>query len=159
MKHMKRFKQRKLGLCCRQVLGISMGLFAAQVQAATFIEVNTTEDLATSSNYSKHTCSFTSGALFFPAGDGKCTLRRAIVEAGARPDADRPIGIRFNIPTSDPNYNSTLQVWEVQIDESWEWELKRRNIFDDGGRVTIAGDSQPGGRGTGPKIMVNTNPW
>ncbi len=157
MKHMKRFKQRKLGLCCRQVLGISMGFLAAQVQAATFITVNTTEDLATSSNYSKHTCSFTSGALFFPAGDGKCTLRRAIVEAGARPDADRPIGIRFNIPTSDPNYNATLQVWEVQIDESWEWELKRRNIFEDGGRVTISGDSQPGGRGTGPKIMVNTN--
>lgn len=126
-------------------------------QGGTTIVVNTTEDLADSTNYDNHTCGFTSGAIFFPAGDEKCTLRRAIVEAGARPDADRPITIQFNIPTSDSNYDSTLQVWEVQIDESYTWELKRRFITDDGGQVTIDGNSQPGGRTDGPKIMVNTN--
>jgi hypothetical protein len=143
--------------CLQWFAGAVLGSSVVQVQAATLITVNTAADLADSANYSKHTCSFTSGAFFFPAGDGKCTLRRAIVEAGARPDADRPIGIRFNIPLNDVNYNTALQIWEVQIDESWAWELKRRNIFDDGGSVTIDGNTQPGGRATGPKIMVNTN--
>ena len=98
----------------------------ADAAAGTVITVTTTEDLATSSNFSKHTCNFTSGAFFFPATDGKCTLRRAIVEAGARPDVDRPISIEFNIPIADSNYDATLKVWEVQIDASHKWELKRR---------------------------------
>src|SRR5690606_29908297 len=80
--------------------------------AGTVIIVNSTEDLANSTNYDNHTCGYTSGAIYFPAGDGKCTLRRAILEAGVRPDGDRPISIQFNIPTSDPNYNASLQVWE-----------------------------------------------
>ena len=123
----------------------------------TVIIVNSTEDLANSTNYDNHTCGYTSGAIFFPAGDGKCTLRRAILEAGVRPDGDRPISVQFNIPTSDPNYNASLQVWEVQIDESYEWELDRRFITDDGGQVTVDGSTQPGGRSDGPKIMINTN--
>lgn len=129
----------------------------AEVTAGTVITVDTTEDLANSTNYDNHTCSYTSGAIYFPASDGKCTLRRAILEAGVRPDVDRPITIQFNIPTSDPNYDAGLQVWEVQIDESYIWELDRRFITDDGGQVTIDGSTQPGGRTDGPKIMVNTN--
>lgn len=125
--------------------------------AGTIITVDTTEDLADSTYYDNHTCTYTSGAIFFPAGDSKCTLRRAILEAGARPDTDRPIVIQFDIPTSDANYNASLQVWEVQIDESYEWELDRNSILDDGGQVTIDGDTQPGGRSSGPKIMINTN--
>ncbi|HFE66947.1 MAG TPA: hypothetical protein ENJ93_06760 [Chloroflexi bacterium] len=132
-------------------------LMDVAAQGGTIITINTTADLADSTNYDNHTCNFTSGAIFFPAGDGKCTLRRAIVEAGARPDADRPITIQFNIPLTDTNYNNTLQVWEVQIDESYAWELDRRFITDDGGQVTIDGNTQPGGRSGGPKIMVNTN--
>ena len=132
-------------------------LMDVAAQGGTIITINTTADLADSTNYDNHTCNFTSGAIFFPAGDGKCTLRRAIVEAGARPDADRPITIQFNIPLTDTNYNNTLQVWEVQIDESYAWELDRRFITDDGGQVTIDGNTQPGGRSDGPKIMVNTN--
>src|SRR5690606_3065178 len=125
--------------------------------AGTVMIVNSTEDLANSTNYGNHTCGYTSGAIDCPAGDGKCTLRRAISEAGRRPGGDRPISIQFNIPTSDPNYNASLQVWEVQIDESYEWELDRRFITDDGGQVTVDGNTQPGGRSDGPKIMVNTN--
>ncbi|MCA9919116.1 MAG: hypothetical protein KC445_14240 [Anaerolineales bacterium] len=129
----------------------------ADVTGGIVITVNTTADLADSTYYDNHTCGYTSGAIYFPAGDGQCTLRRAILEAGVRPDVDRPISIQFNIPTSDPNYNASLQVWEVQIDESYIWELNRRFITDDGGQVTIDGNTQPNGRTTGPKIMVNTN--
>lgn len=129
----------------------------AKTVANTIIVVDSTEDLADSSNFDNHTCSYTSGAIFFPAADGKCTLRRAILEAGVRPNADRPIAIEFNIPTNDPNYDSSLQVWEVQIDESYVWELDRRFITENGGQVTIDGNTQPNGRADGPKIMVNTN--
>ncbi|WP_419637069.1 hypothetical protein, partial [Thiolapillus sp.] len=45
----------------------------------------------------------------------------------------------------------------MQIDESYEWELKRRYITDVSGQVTIDGNTQPGGRANAPKIMVNTN--
>ena len=135
----------------------SMSPVRADVAAGTVITVNTTEDLADSTNFDNHTCSYTSGAFYFPAGDGKCTLRRAILEAGVRPDVDRPISIQFDIPTADPNYDAGLGIWEVQIDESYVWELKRKNITEDGGQVTIDGDTQPGGRTDGPKIMVNTN--
>ncbi len=74
-----------------------------------------------------------------------------------RPDADRPINILFDIPTSDPNYDAQLDMWEVQVDSSFILEIDRRFIVDDGGQVTIDGDTQPGGRTTGPKIMINTN--
>ncbi len=129
----------------------------AETNAHTIIVVDSTEDLSNSVNYDNQTCGFTSGAIYIAAPDGKCTLRRAILEAGVRPDGDRPITIEFNIPINDPNYDATLQIWEVQIDESYEWELDRRFISDDGGQVTIDGDTQPGGRNNGPKIMVNTN--
>jgi parallel beta-helix repeat protein len=125
--------------------------------ATTTITVDSSEDLSNSSNFDNHTCTYTSGAIFFPAPDGKCTLRRAILEAGVRPDVDRPISIEFNLLTNDPNYDVGLQVWTVEIDESEVWELDRRFITDDGGQVTIDGDTQPGGRTDGPKIMVNTN--
>ena len=137
--------------------GCLIGLASTQVLAATSITVDSSADLADSSNFDNHTCSYTSGAFFYPSPDGKCTLRRAILEAGVRPDGDRPIDIRFNIPTSDPNYDASMQIWEVQIDESYVWELDRRFITDDGGQVTIDGDTQPGGRASGPKIIVNTN--
>ncbi len=63
----------------------------------------------------------------------------------------------FNLPLNDPNYDAALQYWKVQIDESYEWELKRRYITDVSGQVTIDGNTQPGGRANAPKIMVNTN--
>lgn len=138
--------------------GCAFGVASAQLQAApTTIVVNSSEDLATSSNFSRSTCTYIDGALFFPESDGKCTLRRAIVEASARPDSDRPISIEFNLPLNDPNYDAALQYWKVQIDESYEWELKRRYITDVSGQVTIDGNTQPGGRANAPKIMVNTN--
>ncbi len=74
--------------------GCAFSFASAQLQAApTTIVVNSSEDLATSSNFSRSACTYIDGALFFPEPDGKCTLRRAIVEASARPDSDRPISI------------------------------------------------------------------
>src|SRR5690606_6841702 len=63
----------------------------------------------------------------------------------------------FNIPTTDSNYDSVLGLWEVQIDTSFVWEINRRSALDDGGDVTIDGSSQPIGRNSGPRIMINTN--
>jgi hypothetical protein len=159
MKTTKRLKVIGLGILFILIAGWVVAPTPAPIQAqiVTTIVVDTTEDLADSTNYDNYTCTYTSGAIYSPAPDGKCTLRRATLEAGVRPDADRPISVEFNIPTSDPNYDSALQIWEVQIDESYEWELDRRFITDDGGQVTIDGDTQPGGRTSGPKIMVNTN--
>lgn len=144
-------------LSCLTVLLPLIALASTTVHALTTIVVDSTEDLADSINHSKHTCSFTSGAFYYPAPDGKCTLRRATLEAGVRPDADRPVRIEFDIPTTDPGYDPALKIWEVQIDESYPWVINRRFISDDGGQVTIDGDTQPGGRNWGPKIMVNTN--
>lgn len=126
-------------------------------QAQTTIVVNSTLDLSNSADFDNDTCGYTSGAIFTDPGDGVCTFRRAIVEAGARPDADRPIEIVFDIPKEDPNYIEALEAWEVQVDESWELQLDRENVFADGGQVTIDGATQPIGRTDGPRIMVNTN--
>ena len=134
--------------------------YAGSAQAVNIVVTSTLDyaeaddDLGRVDNY---TCGFTSGAFFSPAPNGVCTLRRAVLEAGVRPDADRPIRIAFNIPTSDPNYDAELGLWEVQIDSSFIWEIKRRFISDDGGQVTIDGSSQPTGRNRGPRIMINTN--
>lgn len=157
MKSTTRLNPLKSGIFFALLATSVLSMAFTQVQAAETIVVNSSEDLATSSNFHRSTCTYVDGALFFPEPDGKCTLRRAIVEAGARPDVDRPISIVFNLSTSDPNYDPALQYWEVQIDESHEWELKRRFISDVGGQVTINGNTQPGGRANGPKIMINTN--
>ncbi|MEM7331018.1 MAG: hypothetical protein AAF490_02925 [Chloroflexota bacterium] len=146
-----------IALMASWIIGSTSRPLLAEPAGGTTIVVNSSADLADSVNFDNHTCTYTSGAIYFPAGDGNCTLRRAILEAGVRPDTDRPIQIVFDLKTNDPNYDSTLQVWEVEIDESYVWELDRDNITADGGQVTIDGNTQPNGRSTGPKIIVNTN--
>jgi hypothetical protein len=118
------------------------------------ITVDTRADLIPTSN--THTCTYTEGAFFFPANDGACTLRRALREASARPDSDRPITIAFNLDPSEAEDG----VWTVEI-ESALLQLFRKNISITGGQVIIDGSTQPGGRdqADGPKIMVETNDW
>lgn len=120
----------------------------------TTIVVDTADDLLPTSN--THTCTYTEGAFFFPASDGKCTLRRALREASARPDAERPITIAFNL---DPTA-AVDGVWAVEINGAL-LQLFRKNMSIQGGQVIIDGDTQPGGRpgADGPKIMVNTNDY
>ena len=121
---------------------------------ATTITVDTSADLDTSDN---KTCTFTSGAIFTP-GVGGCTLRRAIVEASARPQADRPIAIVFNLANSDPNANQDATgTWTLELDGPLV--LKLPTILESDGSVTIDGSTQPGGRNAaaGPKIIIDTN--
>lgn len=123
-------------------------------QATTVIVVDTSADLDSSST--RKTCAYTSGAIFVPATDG-CTLRRAILEAAARPPADRPIEIRFNLADDDPNKDREVSgTWTLPIDAALP-TLKTQSILDKTGDVTIDGSTQPGGRTDGPPIILATN--
>lgn len=121
--------------------------------AATTIVVDTSADLD-SGSLSK-TCAFTSG-VYVAATDG-CTLRRALLEAAARPQSDRPIAIRFNLPTTDPNADLEVTgTWTLPIADALP-PLKTDTIINKNGQVTIDGNTQPGGRSDGPKIIIDTN--
>jgi hypothetical protein len=134
------------------VFGVDWQRPALAEPGAVTITVDTSDDLIPTSL--THTCTYTEGAFFFPAADGKCTLRRALREAGARPDADRPITIAFNLPAGE----AVDGVWTVEL-RSTALELKRKNLSVTGGQVILDGDTQPGGRprAEGPKIMIDTN--
>ena len=66
------------------------------VSAATTITVDSTVDFAevdgAIGREDSYTCTYTvgTGAIYKAAPNGVCTLRRAVLEAGVRPDADRP---------------------------------------------------------------------
>jgi hypothetical protein len=89
-----------------------------------------------------------------------CTLRRALVEADSLMDEDpgvRPIEIRFDLDTGDPGYDSGLGLWVIQITDTLESNALPTLGSTDvnkSGQVIIDGDSQPGGRSTGPKIIL-----
>ncbi len=119
---------------------------------ATTITVDTSADLDSSSL--TKTCAFSSGAIAVPAVDG-CTLRRAIIEASLRPAADRPIAIKFNLAPGDSGANLEVPgTWTLSVDKALL--LKTPTILDRNGSVTIDGATQPGGRTTGPKIIIKT---
>jgi hypothetical protein len=148
--------RRAAGLLALLTVALILGFYGQKSALATpsdtTIIVDTSDDLIPTSL--THTCTYTEGAFFFPAADGKCTLRRALREAGARPDADRPITIAFNLPAGE----AVDGVWTVEL-LSTALELKRKNLSVTGGQVILDGDTQPGGRprAEGPKIMIDTN--
>ncbi len=123
----------------------------------TVITVNSAEDPDDSMSY---TCSRDLPGPPVPAPDGKCTLRRAIVEATAlmaETPAARPVQIRFNIPPADPGYDAGLGVWVIQITDTLQLNalptLGSTDV-EKAGQVVIDGGTQPGGRSSGPKIIV-----
>ncbi len=119
----------------------------------TTITINTSADLNPGSN--TQTCTYSSGALFVPAPDG-CTLRRAIREAAARPPADRPIAIVFNLANDDPNADLEVAgTWTLQVNAALP-PLRTASIVNRTGQVTIDGATQPGGRTGAPKIIIDT---
>jgi hypothetical protein len=80
-----------------------------------------------------------------------CTLRRAIVEARTLAPSLLPVLIRFDIPTSAGNgYNPSLSVWEIETLSTTDPYVFRRLTGD----IIIDGDTQPGGRTDGPKIII-----
>jgi hypothetical protein len=120
---------------------------------STVITINTSTDLD-SGSFTK-TCTYTAG-IYIAATDG-CTLRRAILEAAARPQSDRPITIQFALAANDPNKDKEVAgTWTLPIAATLP-PLKTDTITNKNGQVTIDGDTQPGGRTTGPKIIIATN--
>lgn len=80
-----------------------------------------------------------------------CTLRRAIVQARNVPAAQRPVLIRFNIPkTQAENYVSAVNAWRIPLLTTTDASVLRRL----NGKIIIDGSTQPGGRTTGPKIIL-----
>jgi hypothetical protein len=63
---------------------------------------------------------------------------------------DRPVTIAFDIPVSDAGYNAALGVWKISLSGSSLYDL--REVY---GQTIIDGTTQPGGRTTGPKIIVD----
>lgn len=103
----------------------------------TVITVTSGRDLDTSMST---TCSAT-----------PCTLRRAIVQARNIAAGQRPVLIRFNIPTTETqSYSSTLGVWHIYLLSTSDASVLRRL----NGSIIIDGATQPGGRATGPKIFL-----
>jgi hypothetical protein len=80
-----------------------------------------------------------------------CTLRRAIVQARNVSAAQRPVLIRFNIPTTETqSYSSTLGIWHIYLLSTTDPSVLRQL----NGQIVVDGSTQPGGRAAGPKIFL-----
>jgi len=135
-----------------------------QLNAATTIVVDWALDEEPNNN--NHTCTFVDGGLFYPdnsgSGAGKCTVRRALREAGARPLMDRPINIVFTgLKGTDGNGDDVMfdgDQWILPVSgaaAASNFGLYPRTITDVTGQVNIIGfpvDVQ--GNNEMPKIMI-----
>ncbi len=108
--------------------------------AVTTIVVNSADDDYTDGKSKK--------CADFPAEP--CTLRRAINQAYGLSAGDRPVHIQFNIPKSDAGYDDVLKVWKIELTGTTSYDLRELN-----GDIIIDGSTQPGGRASGPKIIVD----
>jgi hypothetical protein len=108
-----------------------------QINATSTITVETSEDLA---GPISATC----------ISHSPCTLRRALTQASNLPANERPVLVRFNLDTSDPNYDATTSTWLLELADTLP-EVE-------GGQVIIDGATQPGGRTNGPPIVINGSP-
>ncbi len=80
-----------------------------------------------------------------------CTLRRAIVQARNVPADERPVLIAFDIPaTAAEGYDAANQLWKIEVFNTTRTSIFRRLNGD----IIIDGSTQPGGRTTGPKIII-----
>ena len=124
--------------------------------------INTTITIDSSDdpdNIQSRTCTYSSGGTSIPAPDGRCTLRRALIEASNRPQTDRPIAIVFDLANDDPNRNrDATGTWTIVVEDTLP-PLRTQSILDINGQVVIDGDTQSGGRVEGPKILIDTKDY
>lgn len=124
-------------------------------QAQTTITVNWALDEEPTNN--NHTCSYTQGGLFFPdttgSGAGKCTLRRALREAGAIANDDfcsgcAPVTIVFdglngmNGDADDVQFNNNSGQWILPVSDASNvssFGLYPQTITNTSGNITISG--------------------
>jgi hypothetical protein len=114
-------------------------------QYTTVITVTTASD---PDDNQKYVCYSTAGMV------GKeirspCTLRQAIEESENLDDNARPILIRFDIADSE-SHNGAGDYWVIQLAETGQLNA----LPYVGSQTAIDGDTQPGGRSDGPKIIV-----
>ena len=88
-----------------------------------------------------------------------CTLRRAVIQARLV-WPQKPVLIAFNIPaTAGEGYNSASNIWKIQFSGISTDQAALRYL---NGSIIIDGSTQPGGRSTGPKIILvgpGTGQW
>jgi hypothetical protein len=136
---------------------------APPTQPSGFKTVITVTSAADPDDSAYYTCYANPPGSPVPAPDGKCTLRRAIVEAtsvmAVMPSA-RPVLIRFTIPTSDPGYSAADGAWIIQITSTLQTNALPALGSTDvskSGWVVISGTTQPnygGNRASAPRIVV-----
>lgn len=155
----------------RIMLVIILSIGASNVSAQTTIVVDWALDEEPTNN--NHTCNYTQGGLFFPdttgSGAGKCTLRRALREAGAIADDDfcsgcAPVTIVFtglngnNGDADDAQFNNGQ--WVLPVSDASnvsDFGLYPQTITDSGGDITLLGpqvDVQ--GNNEMPKVMIDS---
>jgi parallel beta-helix repeat protein len=83
--------------------------------------------------------------------NGSGSLREAISNVVINPGSHN---VAFNIPTSDPNYNSSIGVWKITLSSQLLQIYNKSNITIDGTtQTTNQGDKNP----LGPEIMLDGN--
>ncbi len=169
-----RAKQLALAGCC---LAIGLGSSVTDSIARDTEKMFTTMIVVTTASDSNpdsvtRTCGFAGGIYNFDENE-PCSLRRAMVEASARPTGDRPILIRFDIPkTEEEHFNTELGTWTISLGA--RLTLSRENTLETLGQVTIDAGERPipddeipppddmspleEMRG-GPAIILETNDW
>jgi len=154
------------------ITSLLIALSTLQVQAQTTIVVDWALD--EEPNHNNHTCTYTQGGLFFPdttgSGAGKCTLRRALREAGAIASDSfcngcGPVTIVFTgLDNTDGNaddgqFNNGQWILPVSgAAATSDFGLYPQSITDVTGQISIEGfpvDVQ--GNNEMPKIMIQSS--
>ena len=125
-------------------------------------------------NHNNHTCNYTQGGLFFPdtsgSGAGKCTIRRALRQAGAMSDDSicpgcAPITINFNGLNGtngdgdDVQYNPSDDQWILPVSSAAstsDFKLEPQSITNVDGPILILGPNIDVLNAEMPKIMIDT---
>ncbi len=81
---------------------------------------------------------------------GAGSLRQAIDLANS---SNGPHSILFNIPTTDPNYNSTTGVWKITVLSNYNYIIKSNITIDGTSQTTNQGNTNP----NGPEIQIDGN--